>query len=93
MAADSHSHKNEDRQEMNHQNPFFGRRELWKKHGVASPGLLQTQALQMPTSHVGILDALFPPRSTCWQAGVVVRVQNLLMPQHSVLLWPGCSLL
>lgn len=84
-------HKNEDRQEMNHQEPFLSRRELWKKQGVASPDMLQGQAFQVPTSHMGIPDALFPLRSDCRQACVVVRVQNLLMPQHSVLPWPGCS--
>lgn len=31
--------KNADRQEMNHQKPSLGRRELWKKQGVAEPGL------------------------------------------------------
>ena len=90
MATGSCSRKNEDRQEMNHQKPFLGRRELWKKQGVASPGLLQSQALQVPTSHEGIPDALFPLRSARWQACVVVHVQNLPMPQHSVLPWPGC---
>lgn len=84
-------HKNEDRQEMNHQKLFLSRRELWKKQGVASPDMLQGQAFQVPTSHMGIPDALFPLRSDCWQACVVVHVQNLLMPQHSVLPWPGCS--
>lgn len=66
-AADSSSRKNQDRQEMNHQKQCSGRREQWEKQGVAGPGLLQGQVLQVPASHVGILDVLFPP-AECWLA-------------------------